>query len=81
MATDLRLITDAAKADPYIAAVQRLRNALSDTRLAGTRRPHKEQNRTGLLFVERHDCDLLNDALLYFFQSVMILVQNLFCLI
>ena len=81
MAADLCLITDTPKTNPYVAAMQRLRDTLANTRFSGTRCPHKEQDRSGLFFIERHNCNLLNDTLLYLFQSVMILLQNLLCLI
>ena len=81
MAADLCLITDTAKTDPYVAAMQRLCDALTNTRFSGTRCPYKEQDRPGLFFIERHNCDLLNDTLLYLFQSVMIFLQDLLCLV
>ena len=44
VSADLCLIPDTAKTDPHIFAMQRPRNALPDTRLAGAWRSDKEQD-------------------------------------
>ena len=81
VSSDLRLIPDPAQADPHIFPVQGLCNALSDTCLAGTGRSHKQENGTGLFFVQSHDCNLLDDPVFYFFQAVMLFIQNVFRLL
>ena len=81
VAADIGFIPYAAKADAGIFALQRLCNALSDAGLAGARGADKAEDRTGLLLLEVHDRDLLNDALLDFFQSEMILLEHGFRLV
>ena len=76
---DLCLIPDAAKADPHIFSPERAGDALADAGLAGAGSPHKEEDGAVLLPVERHDSELLDDALLYLFESVVILVKDGFC--
>ena len=56
--------------------MQCLRNALADTRLSGSRRAYKQQDRAGLALFERHHRHLLHDPLLHLFQSVMLAVQD-----
>ena len=79
MSTDLCLVPDTAKTDSHIFTVQRFRNALSDTGLTGTRRTHEQQDRAGLFFIQCHYRKLLDDTVFYFFQTIVIFVQNLFC--
>ena len=76
MAADLRLIPDAAKADPDIFSSESPRDALADAGLTRTRRSHKEQDGTGLFLIQSHDSQLLDDTLLYLGKAVMILVQD-----
>ena len=76
---DLRLVPDAAQAHPHILAAQCLGDALADAGLAGTRRAHKEKDGAGLLLVQGHDSDLLEDAALGLLQAEVVLVQHGFC--
>ena len=77
VAADIRLIPHAAEADADIFPVQRFRNALSDTCLAGARCADKQEDRTRLLFFEIHDRDLLNNTLLDLFESEVVLLKHL----
>lgn len=65
VSADFRFIAYTAKADAHIRTLERLGNTLTNTGLAGARCADKQQNRTGLLFVQCHDRNLLNDALFY----------------
>ena len=78
---DLRLITHTAKAHPDILPMQSLCDTLSDTGLPGTRCAHKQKDRAGLAFFQIHHRDLLQHAVFYLFQTVMILIQDLFRLL
>ena len=80
MAADLGLITDAAKADAHIFASQGFRNAPPHAGLAGAGGTYQKENGAGLIFLEGHYRQLLNDAVLYLGQTVMIPIQDLSCL-
>ena len=77
VSADLRLVPDAAQADAGVFAPQRPCNALTDAGLAGAGGAYEEQDGTVLLPVQRHDSQLLDDALFYFLQPVMIFIQDL----
>ena len=78
VAADISFVAHAAEAHAHIFPVQRFRDALSDTCLAGARSADEQKDRAGLLLFEIHDSDLLNDALLHFFESEVILFKNSF---
>jgi len=79
--TDLSLIPDTAKTDPHIFPVQCFGNTLADTGLTSARCTDKKQDRTRLLLIQCHHRNLLHNTLFYFFQTVMLLIQHLLCLI
>ena len=76
VAADICFVTHTAQADPDILPVQRLRDALADTGLAGTRRADKQEDRSGLFFLQIHYCDLLNYTFFHFVQAEMVLIQD-----
>ena len=76
MSPDLRLIAHAAQADPDILPVQGLRDALSDTRLPGSRRAHEQQDGPRLALLQCHHRHLLDDPLFHLFQPIMLPVQD-----
>ena len=76
VAADVSFVAHAAKAHTHIFPVQSLCDALSDTGLAGARSADEQKDRARLLLFEIHDGDLLDDALLHFFESEMIFLQN-----
>ena len=77
VASDLSLVTDAAQADPHIFPVQGFGYALPDTGLACSGCSHKQQNGTGLFFIQSHNCYLLDDPVFYLFQAIVLLIQDL----
>ncbi len=78
VAPDIRLIPDAAQADTDVLSLQGFGDTLADTGLAGSGGSHKEQDRSGLLFLQIHDGNLLDDPLLDLFQAEMIFLKDLF---
>ena len=68
VSADLSFILDTAKADTYIRTLQGFGNALANTGLTGTRCAHEQQNGTGLLLVQCHHGNLLDDTLLCLFS-------------
>ena len=77
MSADIRFVPHAAEADADIFPAKRLGNARADAGLAGTGRADKEQDRAGLLVVQAHHGELLDDAPFNLFQAEMVFVQNL----
>ena len=80
MPPDFSFIADAAQTDADIFASQCLGNALSHRCLAGAWCSNQEQNRSGLIFLQRHNRNLLQDSFLNLVQAVVIPVQNFTCL-
>ena len=77
VAANIRLIPHAAQTDPHILPSQRPGDTLADAGLSGTRRAHEQQDRSGLLPLQLHHRDLLQNPPLDLFQSEVIRVQNL----
>ena len=77
VSADLRLVADAAQADADIFPVQRPGNTLADTGFPCTGGAHKQQDGAGLLSVQGHHRDLLDDTLLDLFQAVVLFIQHL----
>ena len=76
VAADLGLVPDAAEADADIFSAQRLRDALSEARLAGARRPGEQEDRALLLAFEFHDREVLDDPVLDFLKAVVVAFEN-----
>ena len=66
-----------AERNTHILPAERAGYALSDTRLSGSRCSDEQQYGSGLLLFEIHHRDLLDDAILYLFQPVMVIIENL----
>ena len=77
VSANLCFVTHTAQTDADILTSQRPCDALPDAGLAGTGSAHEEQDRAGLLPIQLHNCQLLDDSLLHLLQAVVILIQNL----
>ena len=81
MSADLRLISDSSKADPHKNLIQRLCNRLRDRCLSGSGRSDQTKDRSVRLFCHKTDRQIFQYPLLDFLETVMILLQNLSCLL
>ena len=81
MAPDLCLIPDSAKRDPNVFLLKRLCYRTGNRCLAGSGRAYETNNGRISLFGKGTNRQILQDSVLYFFQSVMIPVQNLLCIL
>ena len=77
MTADLRLVMYAAQRDAHQLAVGGRRNALGDTGLAGTRRADQAKQAALDLGTQLLDSQVLENPLLYLFQSEVVVVQFL----
>ena len=76
MSPDLCFIPDTSQTDPDIFSSQSLGDTLADTGFSGAGSSYKEQDRTGLFFVQGHYCKLLDDPLFDFLQSIVVFIQD-----
>ena len=76
----LCLIPHTAKTDSHIFLVQCRRHALCDRSLTGSRRSYQTDNRTLSLAAQYPYCQILQHTFLHLLQSVVIGIQDLFCL-
>ena len=74
---DLGLILDSAQRNTGIAAAHRLRNAANDGGFPDTGRPHKAKDLSVDIGGKRPDGQCLQHTLLYLFQAVVLLIQQL----
>ena len=74
---DIRLIMYTAQAHSHVFAAESSCNAFAYAGLACSGCAYEEEYRSRLLFLEIHDRYLLNYAVLYLIQSVMILIKHL----
>ena len=79
VATQLRLVVHAAETDAFEFASHRPRDRLSERRLANSRWADEAQDRRLGLRIQLEHCEVLQDALLDFFEIVVILIQHLMC--
>ena len=76
MAANLGLVADAAKRQPHELASEGARDRSAERGLAGARRPDEAQDRTLGVVLELAHGEKLEDALLDFFEVVVILVEH-----
>src|SRR5437867_1469927 len=81
MTADLRLVPHSAETDPHKLAAQRVRNRLAETRLADTGRAETTEDRAVTLRIELAHGQIFDQPLLYFFQIVMVAIEDLLRLI
>ena len=74
---DIRLVAHTAETHADILSAERARNRSAYAGLARAGCADKEQNGAGLLSLERHHRNLLQNAILHFFETEVILVQHL----
>ncbi|GBD37263.1 hypothetical protein HRbin36_02393 [bacterium HR36] len=77
MAAQLRLIVQTAQTLPLKLSAQCARNTLPQRGFADAWRPDKAQDRRFRLRVQLQHRQMFEDALLDFFQPVMVLVEHL----
>ena len=74
---DIRLVAHPAEAHTDILSAERTRNRGANAGLSRAGRADKEQNGAGLPPLQRHDRNLLQNAVLHFFEAEVIFVQHL----
>ncbi len=74
--SDLRLVFDAAEADPDVLPPEGVCDALPEACLAGAGRACEEEDRTLLLLFEFHDRQVLDDPLLDLRKAVMVALED-----
>ena len=77
MAAHLRFVVNPSQADSNKLAVQRAGYALPERRLADTGRPHQAHNGAFPIRLELAYRKELEDPLFHFFETVVILVEDL----
>src|SRR5258707_612464 len=77
MPADLRLVPHAAQRDAGKLPAQRVRHALAEGCLADAGRSNEAKDRALDLFLELDDRQEFQQAVLYFRQAKMLLIQNL----
>src|SRR5271170_1258066 len=77
MAANFGFVADAAERQAHELASERARNRLAQRSLAGARRSDEAKDRTLGVVLELAHREKLEDAFLYFFEVVMILVEHL----
>src|SRR5438067_4571579 len=81
MTADLRFIPDAAQAHTHKLSTERIGNRLAKACFADTGWPEETKNRAVPLRVQFADCQILDKPALYFFEVVMISIEDLLRLI
>src|SRR6266496_2326668 len=78
---DLRFIAHTAETDPHKFAAQRIGNRLAKAGFAHTRRPEKTEDRAVPLWIKFAHSQIFDQPLFYFFQIVMVAIEDLLGLI
>src|SRR6266446_3811804 len=81
MTANFRFVTHAAQADPREFAAKRISDRLTETGFADPGRPEETHNWAVTFRVKFANCEILDQALLHFFQIVMIAIEDLLRLI
>jgi len=81
MTPNIRLIPNAAQADPNVFPLQRARNAATDTGFTRARCTYKKKDGAGLLFLKLHHRDLLNNPVFHLIQAKVVFLQHAFRLV
>ena len=76
VATNFRLVVHAAEAHPHKLAVHRARDRLAERGLADAGRPDETQNGRLAVWREFAHGEVFDDAPFYFFQAIMVVVEN-----
>src|SRR5206468_4622229 len=79
--TDFRFIAHPAETDPDKFATERVGNRLAEARLADAGRAEKTEDRPVPLRVQFAHRQIFDQPLFYFFEIVMIAIEDLLCLI
>ena len=74
---NLRLVFDAAEADPDVLPAQGVRDAFAQARLPGAGWAGEEEDRALLLLLEFHDREVLDDPLLDLIEAVVVALEHL----
>ena len=77
VAADFRFITNAAQCNPHVRPPERTGDRPCNGGLPGSRRPRQTKDRTIPFLRQRSDRQILNDAGLYLFKAVVILIKDL----
>ena len=76
VSTDFALVVQTAERDTHVFAAQTFGNAAAKGGLTHPRRAHQTEDGGAMCGAHAEQCELFDDALLHFFHSVVVAVEN-----